>query len=344
MNFLYTINRHIKQFFLIAIICFIPQLSGLNRVAFAGEVSVINACQLKALGTLRIVSDSSKCIKNLEVSLSWNVIGPAGPQGDKGDPGVAGAAGPKGDKGDPGAAGLGFATADDAKLMNVLRYDGADTVTFTGVNVQIVNGEGKTYSLNGLGNLIIGYNEPSSRPGMRTGSHNLVMGNSNDYTQHSGIVAGVNNIIQGSHAKVLGGLDNIASGEFSIVIGGMINTASGVYSSVSGGRGNTASGAHSSAGGGNGNTASGIDSSVSGGSGNTASGDYSSVSGGNGSTASGYFGSVSGGHTATASGDYSSVSGGVGNTASGSGSSVSGGFRRQATTPESWAAGTYSSP
>jgi len=37
----------------------------------------------------------------------------------------------------------------------------------TGVNVQIVNGEGSTETANGLGNLIIGYNEergPDYRP------------------------------------------------------------------------------------------------------------------------------------------------------------------------------------
>ena len=234
-------QNSIKKFFLISLICGLPSL------ALADEINVINACQLKVLGTLRIVSDSSKCRKNFEVPLTWNVIGPTGAKGDKGDPGIAGPAGQKGDKGDPGIAGaagpkgdqgpagLGFATANDAKLMNVLHYDGAGTVTFTDVNVQIINGEGRTYSSNGFGNLILGYNESSSRSGMRTGSHNLVIGASNDFTQYGGIVAGSNNVINGPYATVLGGLENTASGEYSSISGGMVNTASGVYSSVSGG-------------------------------------------------------------------------------------------------------------
>jgi len=329
MNILCIINPNIKQIFLITVICIVPQLSGLNRVAFASEVSVINACQLKALGTLRVVSDSSKCIKNLEVSLSWNVIGPAGPKGDKGDSGVAGATGPKGDKGDPGAAGLGFATAEDAKLMNVLRYDGADTVTFTGVNVQIVNGEGNTRSTNGFGNLIIGYNEPSNRLGMRTGSHNLVMGFANDYTQHSGIVVGAENIIQGAYATVLGGGGNIASGYSSSVTGGVSNIASGELSSVSGGYANTASG-HSS--------------SVSGGIKNTASGQWSSVSGGAFNTASGQASSISGGTYNSARGAYSSVSGGYGNISNGMGTSISGGQNNLISGDWYWTVGNYHTP
>src|SRR6476661_8778156 len=36
---------------------------------------------------------------------------------------------------------------------------GKPTIQFTGVNVQIVNGEGKTEGMNGAGNLVIGYDE-----------------------------------------------------------------------------------------------------------------------------------------------------------------------------------------
>jgi hypothetical protein len=39
---------------------------------------------------------------------------------------------------------------------------GKPTIQFSGVNVQIVNGEGKTASVNGDGNLVIGYDENPS--------------------------------------------------------------------------------------------------------------------------------------------------------------------------------------
>lgn len=60
---------------------------------------VINACQQKSSGLLKVVASTAECNAKSEIALSWNVAGPAGAKGDKGDPG------PKGDKGDPGEAG-----------------------------------------------------------------------------------------------------------------------------------------------------------------------------------------------------------------------------------------------
>jgi hypothetical protein len=44
---------------------------------------VIYACYKKINGQLRIVSDPSKCLPS-EVSVSWNMVGPPGPQGPSG--------------------------------------------------------------------------------------------------------------------------------------------------------------------------------------------------------------------------------------------------------------------
>ena len=59
-------------------------------------------------------------------------------------------------------------------------------ITFSGVNVRIVNGTGSTEgAVNGLGNLIVGYNEERTSPGYendRSGSHNIVVGNWNNFT------------------------------------------------------------------------------------------------------------------------------------------------------------------
>jgi hypothetical protein len=47
------------------------------------------------------------------------------------------------------------------------------TVQFFGVNLQVINGSGSESTLNGAGNLILGYDE---KPGTQTGSHNLLLG------------------------------------------------------------------------------------------------------------------------------------------------------------------------
>ena len=199
------------------------------------------------------------------------------------------------------------------------------TIRFSEANVQIVNGEGATEAFNGLGNLIVGYNELRPSDNDRTGSHMIVAGDENNYSSFGGIVAGQLNATSGVYASVTGGLENTANGEFSSVSGGRNNTASGDFgSSVSGGRRNTASGWSSS---------------VSGGWNANASDDFSSVSGGSNNVASGEFSSVSGGLHNTASGAGSSVSGGSSNIASGDPSSVSGGFQRIAPGDLDWVAG-----
>jgi hypothetical protein len=212
-------------------------------------------------------------------------------------------------------------------------------VIITGANLHLVNGLGSTSCTdaqdnpipdcpNGLGNLIVGYNEP--RPEIfgetiRTGSHNVVVGIFHNFSRFGGLVVGVFNTISGDFAVVSGGDSNTASGPRSAVSGGSFNTASGDDSWVTGGRENTASGFASVVYGGESNTASGDDSSVSGGSSNTASGDDSSVSGGVANTASGV---------------AAVVSGGVGNTTSGFASVVSGGQHILQETEAGWAAGS----
>ena len=213
---------------------------------------------------------------------------------------------------------------------------GNDKLVFSGMNVQIVNGEGITSTANSAGNLIIGYNEERDEslacPGdtvfdcnRRNGSHNVVIGDKQNYTSWGGFIAGFYNEISGEYASVSGGARNRASGIDSSVSGGEANRALGIRSSVSGGHGNEASGPKSSISGGLDNLASADVSSVSGGEGNTASADVSSVSGGENNTASGRHSSVSGGHENTASGQLSSISGGFLAVASGRDSSVSGG-------------------
>jgi hypothetical protein len=151
-----------------------------------------------------------------------------------------------------------------------------------GANVHVRSGSGETgdgcnidapncESLTGLGNLIVGYNEKARRGGgpfpheIRTGSHNLVVGDLHSYRSYAGFVAGVNNKVTHGYASICGGGSNKAAGYASSISGGKGNVASGLDSSVSGGNANEASGNNSSVSGGYQNVASGETSSVSGG-------------------------------------------------------------------------------
>src|SRR5262249_33212876 len=138
-------------------------------------------------------------------------------------------------------------------------------VVFEGCNVHVRSGSGSTDGpLNGLGNLIVGYNEIQFGNIFRTGSNNLVVGRNNSYTSYGGFVAGELNTGSGRAASVSAGFQNKASGLYSSVSGGGENEASNDRSAVSGGVFHHATGGGASVSGGSGNTASGLAASVSG--------------------------------------------------------------------------------
>lgn len=186
-------------------------------------------------------------------------------------------------------------------------------IIFSGVNLHLRSGSGSTWGLvNGLGNLIIGYNEvpPGFNITDRDGSHNLVIGPRHKYPEFGGFVAGFYNRIMGRYTSILGGNNNTTSAPYAVIGGGGGNHASGIYSFVGGGDGNISS--HM----------------------------YSSVTGGWFNHASGPFSSVSGGKENEAMGFHSSVSGGWVNVAEEFASSVSGGINRHTTGTYDWAAGS----
>lgn len=271
-----------------------------------------------------------------------------------------------------------LATVNNSNVMALNPYLTVDTssdprgplLQFSSVNMQLINGTGSTASANGLGNLIVGYDEADSSgisrcsigwyysggvatdasncaaaggtwtsAGFKSGSHYLITGSQNNYSRWGGLMTGRLNTSNYNYASVSGGENNTASGPFASVSGGYDNISSGNYASVSGGSHNTSSGnSYASISGGASNTASGNFASVNGGSSNTASGDYSSVSGGVNNTASGSVASVSGGAYNTASGAVASVNGGGsgsspgGNTAATNYSTILGGTGKTTTT------------
>ena len=228
------------------------------------------------------------------------------------------------------------------------------TAIFAGVNVQVINGTGRTDSVNGLGNIVVGYDEErvggvflcsdgryDNQPEClnneetwstihKSGSHNIVVGKENNYSQYGGLVTGLANSINGGFSTVTGGLKNVASGRHSSVSGGTDNVVRGDRASVSGGLRNIAVGIYSSVSGGSDNNALGERSSVSGGLRNSADGIFASVSGGSDSSALAERSSVSGGLRNVANGIYASVTGGRDNLASGDSASITGGAENKA--------------
>jgi hypothetical protein len=297
-----------------------------------------------------------------------------GKEGPAGKEGSAGKEGPVGKEGKPGPSLLSEEEQKALKALlpyikfNASGIGGKPTIQISRANLQIVNGLGTTETLNGVGNLIIGYDE---EPGTQTGSHDLMLGTGQSYTSYGAILGGLENTASGPSSFVVGAHDT-ASGPNASVSGGQQNTANtysasvsggsgniagvrgetccgnreaDVYPSVSGGTENTAEGAGASVSGGRHNRATDAgpdrrfeDASVSGGIDNSAEGPGAWVSGGEGNaagteSAEGYNpgpSSVSGGRHNLADGTWASVSGGVNNAADGPGASVSGGENNMA--------------
>lgn len=212
------------------------------------------------------------------------------------------------------------------------------TIRVEGVNLQVVNGLGATNGLpgspedeteftltNGVGNLIVGYNEPRFNTTLRTGSHNVVVGQNHIYTSFGGVVAGDRNEISSFYSCVTGGENNRATGPSSSIVGGATNLASGSFATISGGGSNQATGFASGICGGSDNVASGSYSVISGGESNSASGSTSACLAGTSNSAIGTSSAVAGGHANMAISNYSTVAGGEYNSAQDRHAMVSGG-------------------
>lgn len=170
------------------------------------------------------------------------------------------------------------------KLLEHVTIEG-DNLVLTGMNFQVVSGSGTTEgTVNGTGNIILGYNETNSSKEKRTGSHNLVVGRYHSYSNYGGVVAGEDNEVTGKSASVLGGAQNLAAGAGSVVVAGENNWTVGTSSALLAGETNKTSALACSVVSGSGNLCSGRSSSVSGGSNNTCSGQGSVLAGGSNRT------------------------------------------------------------
>lgn len=273
---------------------------------------------------------------------------------------------------------IGLLNAKTAYMSTGTDRFGHAATYFRACNVFVQDGLGTTESSgnpNGLGNLIIGYDETTyGFSNNHIGSHNLILGTNNHYSSFAGIVAGNNNVISAPGASVLGGEDNSAEGLGSVIIAGSGNNSFGSDSTVLSGQDNLATGWSSAVVSGRANRTFGNDSVVAGGFTDEATGDFSSilggsqnaslqrfscVAGGTNNHAIGVASSVCGGQSNVAGGDYSSVTGGVSNIGAGDHSSVSGGYNNAAgnyctsvsgglnitnVLPFGWAGGVFHTP
>jgi hypothetical protein len=197
---------------------------------------------------------------------------------------------------------------------DTLWYLDGPHVIFEGTNVHVRSGSGATDdngSLTGLGNLIVGYNTGNCC-GLRTGSHNFVLGDIHTYTSYGGLVAGYANEVSGASASVTGGSSNRATSLRAVVTGGRGNWAGNLESVVSGGLGNKAGGG----------------------------GHYNWVGGGSANFASGNSAAIAGGLYNEATSNHATVCGGAYNHASEESATVSGGAYRTASGLNDWAAGS----
>jgi hypothetical protein len=211
-----------------------------------------------------------------------------------------------------------------------------NNIYITGANLNIRSGSGTTWgTVNGLGNLVVGYNEGRGSGDDKTGSHNLIVGPRHNYSSYGGGAVGYWNTISNTYSLAGGGSYNTVSGNAASVGGGYLNEASGNHASISGGRNNKASGDYSHVAGGGGNTVA---------EGNEAYSNYSVILGGqtniagspsSGDRTIGENATIGGGYNNKASGNSSVVGGGYGNAASGQYSSVNAGYQNTAS-------GTYS--
>jgi hypothetical protein len=102
------LRRRVTRIVLVSLVV----LAGASGAAYATQAMTqttaatnqIFACQLKTLGTIRIVAEGVACTK-YETAISWNQQGAAGQSGATGATGPAGPAGPEGPAGAAGAAG-----------------------------------------------------------------------------------------------------------------------------------------------------------------------------------------------------------------------------------------------
>lgn len=128
--------------------------------------------------------------------------------------------------------------------MSAMTINGYPSLVFNGVNVHIRNGSGSTTSNNGVGNLILGYDEVSTGQPEKVASHSLITGFGNTYKGYGLVMSGQFNRVAGNYAAVVAGDGDTTEAALSALIAGIANkvTATGSHGTIFGGQWNVNSG------------------------------------------------------------------------------------------------------
>ena len=225
-------------------------------------------------------------------------------------------------------------------LLSVEAGDHGPVVLLSGANLQVVNGEGSTETVNGLGNVIIGYDEATTDTeveDVKEASHSIIAGKGHRYEGYGGIITGEENYLQGNNSVILATTGSSSASDFTVILAGYGHEISALAGGAILGGANhhissLSSGVIVS---GNNHTLGAPDSSdgdgtanhifIGGGVSGVATADYATVLGGSESTVTGEQGTVVGGESGWAAGQASLVAGGSGSKASGYASLSAGG-------------------
>ena len=160
----------------------------------AAASGALKLCVPKKEGSAVVTPKRGKCSKGYRLTSS-------GVEGQQGKAGPEGKAGAEGKAGPEGKAGTGLSSSELETLRSLLphiRYlgtgvGGKPTVRFSGVNVQVVNGEGRTASTNGTGLWSSATTNRKPRRAARTISS--LEASDQEFTSYGGILAGTKNAI-----------------------------------------------------------------------------------------------------------------------------------------------------
>lgn len=233
--------------------------------------------------------------------------------------------------------------SENADLRTYLSVDtDNDAIVIEGANLYVQSGSGFTYgTVNGLGNVIIGYDEADGYSGYgtdRTGSHNLVIGPFHNYGNYGGIVSGYANTVSGAFAAVIGSTESEAAGNGSVVVAGQDNLTSDYITAIVGGAYNTTEGRAAAIISGNENTTTGDYATIISGQSNTAGGNYATVMGALDTEVSGDHSSAISGESNLVSGEFSVQTSGDNVEVTGDYSANESGYYRSVSADYSWTA------
>jgi len=119
----------------------------------------------------------------------------------------------------------------DGLLQLTKDTNGFNTALFSGVNVQLINGNGTTDSINGLGNIVIGYNKSNEVFIDRLGSHNIILGDEQTYPNSEEVLT--NKILSNRDLEV------IVASNMNLFVGDDQTTTIGKNSAISIGKDKT---------------------------------------------------------------------------------------------------------